>query len=605
MAGGGPAGDDRVRIIEKEVSEAYLALSFPTGPFAHPDTAALDVLARVLTDGDSSRLQAVLKHERGLVTDTDSYLFAPREAGLFVLVATFQGRDYPGVAAAIDGELERIGREGIEPWEMEKAKNMARAVYVYGAESVQGKARQIGDFATLTGDPAYGETYLQAVDRVTGEDVSRVLGAYFKKEKRALVALLPAETANPSAFRLKNGLRCVVNTNTASPTFSFMIGFVGGLKEEGEGQNGGFNLLSRMLVRGTKDLDAQGIARRIDTLAGSITPISGKNVFGLSGRFLAKDFGQALELVKDLLVSTAMGEDELRKVKEEVLSEMRRRDDEPLQYTFMEMARLLYEGHPYARDQMGSATDVVKLTLRDMEELYAGYVGPQEAVLALSGDVVRKEAEELARALFSDWKGGGHGLKTIPHTLSSAGEKVVEREMFQTHMIFGFVGPGLIDADRYPVEVMNAILSGMGGRIHRRLREENPYAYAVTFFNQGAYEVGAIGVYIGTDRSHVEDVERIVRAEIDEIRNTGFTESEVADAKQYMTGNHSIRMQTNSAIASTMCLDTIYGLLPGFYKAWPARVERVSRDEVNGAARGYLVPDRMVRIQVGPGDGKG
>jgi predicted Zn-dependent peptidase len=54
-----------------------------------------------------------------------------------------------------------------------------------------------------------------------------------------------------------------------------------------------------------------------------------------------------------------------------------------------------------------------------------------------------------------------------------------------------------------------------------------------------------------------------------------------------------------------MCLDTIYGLLPGFYKAWPARVERVSRDEVNGAARGYLVPDRMVRIQVGPGDGKG
>ena len=75
--------------------------------------------------------------------------------------------------------------------------------------------------------------------------------------------------------------------------------------------------------------------------------------------------------------------------------------------------------------------------------------------------------------------------------------------MLQTHLIYGFTGPGLIDEDRYPVEVMNAILSGMGGRIHRKLREENPFAYAVTFFNQAVFETGAIGIYIGTDRTHV------------------------------------------------------------------------------------------------------
>ncbi len=79
-------------IIEKEVAESYLALSYPIGPFLHHDTPALDVLARVLTDGDSSRLQATLKHEKGLVTDTDSYVFTPRENGLFVLLATFKGR---------------------------------------------------------------------------------------------------------------------------------------------------------------------------------------------------------------------------------------------------------------------------------------------------------------------------------------------------------------------------------------------------------------------------------------------------------------------------------------------------------------------------------
>jgi len=592
--------EDPVTVVEKEVAESYLALSYPIGPFLHHDTPVLDVLARVLTDGDSSRLQATLKHEKGLVTDTDSYVFTPRENGLFVLLATFKGHDYERVATVIEAELGHISQEGIAPWEVEKAKNLVRASYIYGAESVQGRARLLGNFETLADDPAYADRYLHAVGSVTAQDLSGVLAAYLVQEKRRTVALLPRKTSNPVTFQLDNGLQCVYNRNTASPSFSFMIGFVGGLKEEKQGQNGSFNLLSRMLLRGTKDLDAQGVARKIDTLAGNISPVSGRNVFALSGRFLAKDFGKGLGLLKDLVVSTAINEDELKKVKEEVLSEMRRRDDDAVQYTFMEMNTLLYKGHPYAMDQMGSARDVADLTLQDIEELYRDYVGPRKAVLALSGDLELKAVEELVRSLFSGWEGGGREVKQMAYTLTSARGQVLQREMHQTHMVFAFIGPGLIDVDRYPVEVITAVLSGMGGRIHRKLREENPYAYALTFFNQEAYEAGAIGIYIGTDRTYAEDVERIARAEIEEIRKAGFTEEEVADAKRYMIGNHYIRMQTNGPIASNMCLDTIYGLQPGFFKVWPEKVEKVSKDEVNAAAGKYLLPDRMVKLRVGP-----
>jgi predicted Zn-dependent peptidase len=59
-------------------------------------------------------------------------------------------------------------------------------------------------------------------------------------------------------------------------------------------------------------------------------------------------------------------------------------------------------------------------------------------------------------------------------------------------------------------------------------------------------------------------------------------------------------MQTNGPIASNMCLDTIYGLRPGFFKVWPEKVEKVSRDEVNAAANKFLLPDRMVTLRVGP-----
>jgi zinc protease len=592
----------RDRIVEKNVAESYVTLSYSVGSFLHPDTPALEVLARILSDGDSSRLQASLKHKQGLATDTDTYLFSPQEDGLFVVMATFRGRDYKAVIAGLDAEMERLAKEGPEAWELEKARNLVRAHYIYGAETVQGKARQLGNFETLADEPEYAERYVEAVDRVGPADIKRVMALYLSdRDNRSTVCLLPKKVANPTTIQLPNGLRFVYNRNTASPTFSFMAGFVGGLKEEAQGKNGSFNLLSRMLLKGTRDLDAQAIARKMDILAGGINPVSGKNIFGLSGKFLSKDFSESMALLRELLTATVIRDDELEKAKDEVLSEIRRRDDDPFQYAFSQMSRILFEGHPYAFDLVGSSKDVAALTAVDIERLYRSYVAPKGAVLAISGDVEQKEAEETVRRLFSDWKGEGRNLRKLPYILASAKEKQIEREMFQTHLIFSFIGPGLIDADRYPAEVMDAILSGMGGRLFKILREENPFAYAVTFFNQQAYEAGGMGIYIGTDPSHLKDVDRLVREEIEKIRKDGFTEQEVADAKRYMIGSHYNRMQTNSSIASSMCLDTIYGLKPGFFKVWPELVQKVTREEVNAVAKKYLLLDRMVKIGVGPG----
>ena len=62
----------------------------------------------------------------------------------------------------------------------------------------------------------------------------------------------------------------------------------------------------------------------------------------------------------------------------------------------------------------------------------------------------------------------------------------------------------------------------------------------------------------------------IVKEEINGIRTAGFTEQKVADAKRYMIGNHYIQMQTNGAIISSMCLDTMYGLAPVSLRSGPS-----------------------------------
>jgi len=592
------AGGGEAKIVERDVRETYFAFSCPIPQKVHEDIPALEMLANILGDGESARLQEELRRKKAIVTNIGTYIFAPRDPGLFVIYATFKEKSSEAVMAAIEEQLKKMQREGVSAWEMEKARNMIKASYIYSVETVQGKAMQVGNLQTLTGDAYYLDKYLMALDKVTEADIKRVLEGYIIGKEKSVVVLKPKNSANPHTFKLKNGLKYVVNKNKASPSFAFKIGFTGGLKEEPEGKNGIFNLLSKMLLRGTKNKDAGAIAKEIDLLAGDISPFSGRNIFGLSGKFLAKDLKTVLNLLHQLLAETSMRQDELEKIKAEVLSEIRQRDDDPISFTFQRFNEVLYEGHPYGKDPIGKERDVEGAGIDDLERFYKEYVGPSNAVFAISGDIDEKDLTALMEKLFSGWKGE---TPTLRKETAKASRKnvAVEKDILQTHIIFGFSGPGLLDKDRYAVEVIDAILSGMGGRIHKVLREDNPYAYALTFFNQMAYETGGMGIYIGTDRKLTGEVEKIVRTEIERILRDGFTQKEVENGKSYLIGNHYIKMQSNGAITTAMCFDTMYGLKPNYFKAWPGLIEKVTKEDVDRAAKKYLTFDRMVQVTIG------
>ena len=590
------------KVIERDIKESYLAISYRVPPITHDDIPILDVLATILGDGDSSRLNEYLKYRKGIVTGISAELFAPRYDGIFIIYSTFKGNDYSLILNEIDNELMRLIKDGINEWELIKAKNIITSSYIYSRETVQGRAMQIGKYLTLTGDMDFVGQYLKKIQSVGKDDINRVLEKYIMGKDRKLVVMTPSKkTENPYTFTLKNNMRCVVNKNKSSPSFAFRIGFIGGLKYEPEGKNGVFNIMSKMLLKGTKNRDAISIAKEIDMLAGDITPFSGKNTFGLSGRFLSKDFRAVMKLIHELLTETIFKEDELAKVKDEALSEIRQKYDDPIPYTFMRFREVLFEGHPYAKDPDGSEEDIKAITIRDVEDLYRQYVTPSGAILAISGDVDEKEIKSMFEDLYSQWKGRSNTLKKVDIKPKKQ-EVNVERQMLQRHIIFGFLGPGIISKDRYPIEVMSAILSGMGGRIHRVLREENPYAYALTFFNRNDYETGSMGIYIGTDSKYLEDVKRIAKEELKRIAKEGFTEEEVKNAKNRLIGKNLINMQSNRNIVTEMCIDTIYGLGPGHFKARQKYIEKVTRADVNRVAKKYINLDYMVQVIVGGSD---
>lgn len=589
-----------IRVLKRDVKESYLAVSYPIPSITHEDIPALYVLSAILTDGESSRLQHELKNKKRIVNGISSFVFSPKEGGLIIFSMNFLGRDYERVLKELRDEIYRL-RAGIEPWELKKAKNQIMAQTIYSMETSQGRARILGYYYTLTEDVSFLDRFLKRVEEVEEKDVLRVVERYINSESESIVVLMPkdeVDAKNPHSFELKNGLRLVVNEKKDTPSFSIVVGFHGGLKEEPPKKSGLFNLLSRMLLKGTLKRDSKEVSKFVDSLGGEIESFSGYNLFGLTGKFLSKDFEEVLKFFKELLTEAHFTEGELQNVKNQVLSELRMKEDDPSSFTFRKFYEFVFTGHPYGRDVLGRKEDVEGISLEDVRRAYELFVNPKNCVIAISGDVNSRRVYSLAHEVFSHWEGGKRHIREeeVPFR---GGFAFFEKDIIQNHLIFGFKGVNLKSGERFAIEVMDAVLSGMGGRIFKALREERPFAYATSFFNVMGFDFGLMGVYVAYDSKNTHDVKKAIEDEIRMIVEVGFTDEEIERAKRYLTGTFLIGMQSNSAIAYRMLVDTALRGEPDFFRRWPREIERVKREDVNSVAKKYLRLDDAAVVTVG------
>jgi zinc protease len=174
----------------------HIFVAFKTGPANTPDYYALEVLGSVLFGGDSSRLHQKLNKELELVAGIGGYVDDRIGPGSVRISATVRpGRDPKDVEAAIYEELERIKREPIAAWELEKAKNATLLSYYEAIRSTQSRAMLLGSFTIKYGDPNLINTYIDKLNAVSAKDVQRVARRYLNARNRTVLITLPAAQA--------------------------------------------------------------------------------------------------------------------------------------------------------------------------------------------------------------------------------------------------------------------------------------------------------------------------------------------------------------------------------------------------------------------------
>jgi len=608
--------ETRSTLSHGHFKETYLQIVLPISPARHEDTPALDALSHLLGGGEPARLVQRIKLEKGLVHSIYASSYTPKDPGLFVIGATLPAENVEKAVQSIWEEVIRLKTEGVTAEELHRIKVNIESSLIYDRQTVQGQAGKIGFYEVNAGDVQFEKEYMKAIALLENEDIQRVLRKYFKRDQLTISILAPNEKTDLfKNLSLKsivkevkqdgarvdkklpvfktvfdNGIRLIIKENRSIPIASIQLSLLGGVRFEEETQSGISQFTAVMVTKGTKNQSSLEIAKKVERMAGSLSGFSGNNSFGLVFTFLSQHVEEAFDLLTEVIRHPSFDPEEVEKRRRPILASIQQQEDDLGRLVFKLFRKTLFEKHPYRMDTSGTLDSIQRMTPGDLKEYYQRLLTPENMVLTVVGDVDEKKVVLAVQKGFGDLKKGFFSPPPVPQEPPL--EKMRRTEIYkakeQAHFVLGFLGTSFHHKDRYALEILDAALSGQGGRLFRELRDKESLAYALDFMAQPNYDPGYIGVYMGTHPRKLETAIESVLRELNKVKDEGLTEEEVDRAKMYLVGNFEIGLQTNGAQANQMSLDELYGLGFDHYQKYPQEIQKTTRDDVNRVAKKYF-----------------
>jgi len=162
----------------------------------NPDSYPLHIAAKVLSDGQTSRIYQKLVYEKQMAVAAFGQANLIEDPNLFYAVAIVQqGHTTEEVADALIAELDRLKTEPISDHELQRTKNQFARDYILGRESNQQKAVHLAHAIVIHRDVRTADGEFDIFQNITVADVQRVARTYFKPENRLVLTLMPSGKA--------------------------------------------------------------------------------------------------------------------------------------------------------------------------------------------------------------------------------------------------------------------------------------------------------------------------------------------------------------------------------------------------------------------------
>jgi zinc protease len=617
---------------------AVIAYRFPGSD--SPDYAAAQVLSDVLSN-QRGKLYSLVPEGKALFAGFDYYSLP--KSGIGLAIAAFpKGYDADTLVKDVSGILAQELKDGVSPDLVEASKRHEISDAEFQKNSISGLASVWSDAVAIEGRQSPDDD-LEAMEKVSVDDVNRVARAFIDSS-HALVAVLtpqasgkpvssssfggaesfapketkevelpswaenavgrlpiPHSTINPVVDSLPNGIKLIVQPESISNT----VTIIGGIKsnpqlQQPKGEDGVSSVLDRLFEYGSTTLDRVAFQKALDDIGAGESAGS-----SFSLRVLSNNFRKGVMLLADNELDPALPETAFKIIRRQTSATVAGQLESPDYLTRRAInTAILPKGDPVLRETTPATVD--SLSLQDEKDYYSNVFRPDMTTIVVIGNVDPDTAREVIRDYFENWKASGPkpetDLQPVPLNQASTAEVPDVSRVQDRVYLSEELGITRSNPDYYALQLGNHVLGGAfyATRFYHDLRENEGLVYYVGSNFSINKTRANYQVNYACDPDKVSQARTIIVRDLKQMQDSEVTLKELTQAKALLLREIPLSESSESSIA--------HGLLGRAIDSLPLdepilaaqRYLKLNSEDVEAAFSKWIRPDDLVQVTEGP-----
>ncbi len=416
--------------------------------------------------------------------------------------------------------------------------------------------------------------------------------------------LRPLTFPNVDEFTLPNGMRVMMLESHTLPLIrGTAVVRTGNLFDPPEEVGLASVTGSALRSGGIPGKTGDQIDEELENIAASIESGIGESTGTVSFSCLKENKDQVIDLFKQIMTTPEFRQDKVDLIKQQMMSEITRRNDDAGEIAQREFTDILY-GRDNSYGWSEEIGTVAKIQRSDVQGFYRRYFFPSNILLAVQGDFNRAAMKAQIEKLFADWTAKQPSVPPFPpvrFTYKPGTYLAVKPEATQTNISIGQPGGELKDPDFPALEVMADILGGgFNSRLFRRIRTQLGLAYEVGASWGADYDhPGLFSISASTPSQNTDKVIQTSREEVERMRNELVGEDELEGARETVLNSFVFFFDTPGKTLNRLVTYRYYGYPKDFIFQYQKAVAAVTREDVLRVAKKYLDPAKFIVLAVG------
>ena len=402
-----------------------------------------------------------------------------------------------------------------------------------------------------------------------------------------------------------NGTEVLLVEQHDNPIVDMQVNFKGaGSVFNPEGKSEVAEFTAALLTDGTEKLDEEAFNAAADDIAAQIDSSSGQESSAAVLRSLSRPetLKQAAGLLNQSLTHPRFDPAVFDRRQKEAVTALQQQETTPDYNAGRALTKLAYPDHPYGSGANITTESIRKVNLDDIRAFHRSHYGKDNAIVAIVGDINRKQADRLVKNVLNGLPERSSAAKNVPAVQQqTAQRRDIPFAGEQAQVLLGMPLIKRHDPDYYALVAGNYILGGGGfdSRLMKVLRDRHGYTYGVHSTLEPATEAGMFTIGYSTQKKNTKDSLVQAQAVIKQFIEEGPTEEELAQAKANIIGSFPLRFDSNAKLVKYLSIIGHHNLPNDYLEAYPKAIGKLTVEQVKDAWQRRVKPEDLHIVVVG------